>query len=480
MGEVKPPLPLKSLPEPPPLTVKSLLKWAGPSLILGSLSIGGFEAYHAGYMGAKGFIRIFWLYWVASFFQLFLNREIARWTMATGETTLQGYARLKKGRLWTWLVVLSCYISSFWPAWITGAAAAAAAASGVLDWKAWSWIGIGAVFVLFALSKYAYNALEVLMWVVWIVGGLGLIFFGFLMTTPKLFGEAFIGWFSFGVIPAGISLTFIGPFLQQPAGIAWNLFHTYWVREKGMGMGKYIGKVTGLVAAAEEVSPVGVTFNPADPQELHKWKGWMRLNTVTLVIFWIIIGGGLFTFFASLVGYSALVRYGVEAPSGWKIAIVLAELFGKVYGPAMFMLFAFVLVFSLFDSQFATLDGLARISTDVLWVEHADFSRRRTYRFWYFVFLIILVIAAGAAVPVGTPYTIWLFVAWLGALNLPLYLFLTLYINNRFLPEAIRPRWYDNLFNAIYGLGLIVYFIAWTFLEPPEALITLLKALGLR
>ena len=57
--------------------------------------------------------------------------------------------------------------------------------------------------------------------------------------------------------------------------------------------------------------------------------------------------------------------------------------------------------------------------------------------------------------------------------------FLTLYINNRFLSQAIRPRWYDNLFNALYGIGLIVYFIVWTFFEPPEALITVLKALGL-
>ena len=88
-GDIKPPLEIKPLPEPPPLTLRGIVAWCGPAVILGTLSVGGFEAYHAGYMGAKLFAGIFWLYLVSSFFQLFLNNEIARWTMATGETILQ-------------------------------------------------------------------------------------------------------------------------------------------------------------------------------------------------------------------------------------------------------------------------------------------------------------------------------------------------------------------------------------------------------
>ena len=99
-GDVKPPWEIREMPDPPPLTVKGILRFAGPAIILGALSVGGFEAYHAGYMGAKLFVGIFWLYWVSSICQLFLNHEIARYTIATGETALMGFSRLGPPKLW--------------------------------------------------------------------------------------------------------------------------------------------------------------------------------------------------------------------------------------------------------------------------------------------------------------------------------------------------------------------------------------------
>src|ERR671925_271207 len=83
-GAIKGPWEVRELPAPPPLTVKGIVRWAGPAVILGALAVGGFEAYHAGFMGAQLFVGIFWLYWVSCVAQLFLNQEIARYTIATG------------------------------------------------------------------------------------------------------------------------------------------------------------------------------------------------------------------------------------------------------------------------------------------------------------------------------------------------------------------------------------------------------------
>ncbi len=462
MGDIKPPLPIKTLPEAPPLNLKGILQWGGPALILGSLSIGGFEAYHAGYMGGRGFIGLFWLYLTSAFFQIFVNREIARWTMATGETIFQGFSRMRPSKFWIWFEAFWCFLSGFWPGWITGAAAAAAAVTGLWDWVTWSWIGIILVIIIFALSKYVYKALEYIMWIIWAVGVWGVVILTLLMTDLACFSDAIKGWLSFGYIPAGVTIAMIGPFLIQPAGLCWNAFHTYWVREKMMGMGAYIGRVTGLVAKPEEIPPVGCTFDAEDPNELKKWKGWMNIQTVTLVLFFVLIGGVLFTFFISLAGYTALVKYGLEVPSGWKIAIVIAEIFKKAYGPAFFSLFCFVIIFSLFDSQFATYDGLARVASDALWQEHPSISRKRPYRFWFFVFLGILVAASLAAIPVGTPYIIWLILNWLGMLNMPFYILAVLYLNNKYLPKNIRSKWYDNILNVLYCIILTVYFIIWT------------------
>jgi hypothetical protein len=93
-GDTKPQWEVRELPEPPPISLKGLFQWAGPAVILGAFGVGDFEAYHAGFMGAKMYVGIFWLYWVSSICQLFLNQEIARYTMATGETVLQGFTRL--------------------------------------------------------------------------------------------------------------------------------------------------------------------------------------------------------------------------------------------------------------------------------------------------------------------------------------------------------------------------------------------------
>ena len=81
------------------MNAAGLLKWAGPAIILGALSVGGFEAYQAGYVAAKQWTGIFWIYIVSCFFQLLLNSEVARYTMATGETLIQGFGRLRPAKI---------------------------------------------------------------------------------------------------------------------------------------------------------------------------------------------------------------------------------------------------------------------------------------------------------------------------------------------------------------------------------------------
>jgi len=125
-GDIKPPWEVREMPPPPPKTLGSFLKWAGPAVVLGALSVGGFEAYQAGYVAANKWVGIYWVYVVSCFFQLLLNNEIARYTIATGETALQGFTRLKPAKFWGWVTALFCIIQQGWPAWIGGAAAGVA------------------------------------------------------------------------------------------------------------------------------------------------------------------------------------------------------------------------------------------------------------------------------------------------------------------------------------------------------------------
>lgn len=466
-GDIKPPWEIRELPEPPPLTFKSLFQWAGPAIILGALSVGGFEAYHAGYMGAKMFVGIFWVYWISCVCQMFLNQEIARYTMATGETVLQGFSRIGPAKFWPWFSAAFCWVQVAWPAWITGAAAGMAALSGFGSWQAWSVVALVAVFIVFSASKYVYNTLEIIMYAAFLVANIGLAFFTVTMSTTAAAAETAKGWLSIGLFPAGITLGMIGPFLMQPAGGFWNFWHTYWVREKGMGMGKYFGRVTGLAYKPEDIRRSGYMFDASNPAELAKFKKWLRLNNITLAVFFIILGGVFFTYFASLAGYSAKTIYNLEVPSGWKIAIVLAEIFKSAYGQAGFIFFGLILVFTLFDSQFSIYDGIARIWADCFYLEHPETFGKKSYRYWYFIMLGALVIYGMIGIWWKTPYIIWLISNWLGCASQAYITFMVIYLNRKYLPEQIRPKGFSLAINLIWGTILIVYFFAWTIIDLP-------------
>ena len=65
-----------------------------------------------------GFI-FFWACILGVFTQYFLNMEIERWTLATGESAITGFCRLSKH--WAWVMLLLNIVPWVWPGWATGA-----------------------------------------------------------------------------------------------------------------------------------------------------------------------------------------------------------------------------------------------------------------------------------------------------------------------------------------------------------------------
>jgi len=468
-GDIKPPWEVREMPPAPPMTLGTLMQWAGPAVILGALSVGGFEAYQAGYVAAQKWTGIYWVYVVSCFFQLLMNNEISRYTMSTGETVLQGFTRLKPAKLWGWLTAILCIVQQGWPAWIGGAAAGLAALLGIATWQYVGMAALGIVFFVFAGSKRVYTTLEYIMYAAFVVANAGLAFLTVFMTNWAVVAEVSWGWVAVGTIPAGITLTAVGPFLNQPAGGFWNFWHTYWVREKGMGMAKYFGHVTGLTAPAEEIRRTGYMFDTDNPAELEKFRGWMKLNMTTLTLFFVILGGILFTYFASVAGYSAAVIYKMQVPSGIKIATVLAEIFRSAFGQFGWVLFCVILIFALFDSQFSVYDGIARMFADTVAVEtHA--TDRRPYRFWYFLMMGVLCGVGMITVWMRTPYILWVIINWAGvAVHASLTLGIV-YLNAKLLPAPIKPKMWIIVCNVVWAITLFIYFAAWTIYDNPLGL----------
>ena len=118
-----PPLRYRELPEP-----ISLRKMIGPSIILAGLALGSGEFILWPYITYKTGFIFFWACVLGVTTQYFLNMEISRWTLATGESAITGFVRRSKH--WAWAFLLMNIIPWMIPAWAEGAAQ-------IVSWLIW-------------------------------------------------------------------------------------------------------------------------------------------------------------------------------------------------------------------------------------------------------------------------------------------------------------------------------------------------------
>jgi ribosome modulation factor len=86
-----PPLEVRELPEPVPLG-----KLIGASVILLATALGSGELLIWPYITTQAGVGLLWLATLGFLSQYFLNMEIERYTLATGETAVTGFSRFWK------------------------------------------------------------------------------------------------------------------------------------------------------------------------------------------------------------------------------------------------------------------------------------------------------------------------------------------------------------------------------------------------
>jgi hypothetical protein len=101
------------LPEPVPLR-----RVLGPSVLLLAGAIGSGEFVLWPYITSQVGLTLVWLTLLGVMTQYFLNMEIERYTLATGETAVTGFTRLWKP--WGLLFIIMTVVPWAWPGWATG------------------------------------------------------------------------------------------------------------------------------------------------------------------------------------------------------------------------------------------------------------------------------------------------------------------------------------------------------------------------
>ena len=230
---------------------------SGPSVILVGVGIASGEYILFPYIASQVGLVFLWAGIVGLLTQYFINMEIERYTLATGETAVTGFQRLWKP--FGLLMIACAIVPNIWPAWATSAATITTFLFGGGNANA---IAIGAMVLIgiaLSASPVVYQTIEKFEFV---KVALVLVFLVVALTTAVsagAFGEVDKTVTSFGSFTGGeLELAvLLGALAYAGAGGTNNLVVSNWIRDKGYGMGKYAPRVVSPITGSEEAAPSG-------------------------------------------------------------------------------------------------------------------------------------------------------------------------------------------------------------------------------
>ena len=92
----------------------------GPGIIAAGVGLASGEFMLFPYIASQVGLVFVWAALVGLVTQCFLNMEIERYTLATGETALTGFSRF--WRHWGLVFAILAYFANLWPGWATSSA----------------------------------------------------------------------------------------------------------------------------------------------------------------------------------------------------------------------------------------------------------------------------------------------------------------------------------------------------------------------
>jgi hypothetical protein len=390
--------------------------------------------------------------------QWFLNMEIERYTLATGETALTGFSRLWKH--WGLVFAVMTYFANLWPGWATSSATLMTYIVGGGDVRV---IAIGVLVVCGAaltLAPVVYTALER---VIFLKVGAILLFvvvatiFAISGDTWRNLGQAVT---HAGQFPSQLEFAFmLGAIAYAGAGGGQNLCQSNWIRDKRFGMGAYVPRLVSPVTGQEEAAPsTGFIFAPT-PENLRRWRAWWRFANIEQALTFVLITAITIGFMSMLAYSTVFGREGLEGTIGFLQVEgdVLMSTVGSWFG----YLFWVIGAYSLFAAAMGIIDYTSRLAADLLatvYLRGSGISESRIY-FW----LVWGLVAFGVVVlllGVDQPLVLLVISSCVSGVMMAIYGVLLIVMNKTALPRPIQIRTFRSVVVALavafYGiLGVI-------------------------
>lgn len=453
-----PPATYRDLPEVPPLR-----KLIGPSVISAGVGLASGEFIIQPYIASLVGLAFLWVALLAVTTQFFINMEVERYTLATGETAITGFSRFWKP--WGLVFCVGAVLPNLFPGWVTSATTVLTFATG-WDEGVIVPISIAALFIIgvaLTLSPVVYQTVEKVEF--FKVGAV--IFFLvvvlFFAISAQAYGDVGQAVTSIGRLPEGLPATLVlAGVAAAGAGGVHNLVQSNWIRDKGFGMGFFIPRVVSPLTGEDQAEPsTGYMFRQTE-ENRERWRGWWRVaNLEHFLSFYVL---AIFTISVMvLLAYSTV--YGQDVGEGLDFLRGQGEALQGSVAPWFGTFFWTIGAVSLFAAAMGIIDYVGRLVGDVLKVSYLAESRRWTESKIYFavIWSIILVGTGILLAGLDAPLVLLLISQSINGMIMAVYCVLLIKLNRSVLPSPAKPSGVRTglmvwavLFYGFFSVALIV------------------------
>ncbi|SDK87281.1 Mn2+ and Fe2+ transporters of the NRAMP family [Nonomuraea maritima] len=448
-ARVLPPVHVRDLPEPPSSTWRII----GPGLVGAGVGLASGEFILWPYIASQVGLVFIWGAAIGIITQWFLNMEIERYTLATGETALTGFSRMWKH--WGLVFVLMTLCSNLWPGWVTTSATMVTYLTGSGQ-GAVRWIAIGMLLLIalgLTLAPVIYTILERVIFVkIALVATLAVVAVLIAINAESWvqLGRGLTVDASFPIPPLDFAVL-MGAIAYAGAGGGQNLCQSNWIRDKGFGMGLYVPRLVSPVTGHEEAaSSTGYQFPPT-AENLARWKRWWRFANIEQAWTFAVVA------FVTIALMSMLAYSTVFGRPGLENSIAFLEVEGQVLmdvvGPWFGVLFWLIGALALFASAMGIVDYTSRLASDTIktvYLRDKPVSVNRVY--FAIVWGMALLGTAILLLGFDQPLILLVFSACFAAVMMFVYSILLIVLNRRALPQALKVR--------SYRLGALIWSVA--------------------
>ena len=438
---------------------------AGPGAILVGLSIGAGEIIIWPRLVAEHGAGMVWAAILGVFMQMWINLEVGRWTIATGETVFTGFSRIWKG--FAPLFLLLTVFAWIAPGWGRASGLALKALlvgpAGFGSDTFWTMITFAGCALLLFGPKVIYGSVEKSVELLVLIVTIGLIFVAFAVGTADSWAELFKGAINVGYKHPDVTVKqmFIAIVFAGAGGTA-NLFYTFYLRDKHIGMGARLPSMQNpLRGTTEKIPTTGFRYEDTEENASRFLGWWDYIKKDQMLFFWALNTNTIILF---IFGSLAVLHPRGIVPASGTLIWDEAQILGEVWGPAGRTIFLLVGLATLFGTQLALIDGVSRSIADMLSTSF-KFAQNRDQSWWYVLVAATWMIAGCVITYVmearGVSELGFLFnAAYIGGFAMAIYTPLLLICNLKFLPTSAKPGMINATMMVIASVVYISFAVA--------------------